>query len=397
MGRYFLLRCKQLLRMLVWVIAASVLLGLCAIGAGSALVRQEADGENQRKYRVALCGMTDEPLLQLGITALQTFDETRHSVELTTMGEPDAVQALEAGTLNAYVVIPEGFLESALRGDVKTLRYVTAPGGTAVAKLFENEITAVIGQILLTAQKGSYGGYFALADNGVEGQALAVLNELCLEYIELAFLRTQLYSVQKLGVGNGLELTEYLTCGLAVCVVFLLSLPFVPMSVQTDVAVNRMLAARGCPAWAQACVDLGCLLLGAMVSVSTVLLLPMVAGVELCVAWNDVLPVIFLAVVVGFFICSLARDVISAVCLQFLMVIAMCFISGCLYPAYFLPMALRFAAAWLPTGLCREYLASCVTGADTAALGWILVTGIILSVAAVWIRSRRIRQAKGAA
>ena len=199
MVRYFLLRGKQFLRMLVWVIAASVLLGLCAAGAGTALIRQEAEGESQQKYRVALCGITDDPLLQLGITALQTFDETRHSVVLTTMQEPDAVQALEAGTLNAYVVIPEGFLTSALQGDVKTLRYVTAPGGTAVAKLFESEITAVIGQILLTAQKGSYGGYFALADNGAEGQALAVLNELCLEYIELAFLRTRLYSVQTLG------------------------------------------------------------------------------------------------------------------------------------------------------------------------------------------------------
>ena len=397
MVRYFLLRSKQFLRMLVWVIAASVLLGLCAAGAGTALIRQEAEGESQQKYRVALCGITDDPLLQLGITALQTFDETRHSVVLTTMQEPDAVQALEAGTLNAYVVIPEGFLTSALQGDVKTLRYVTAPGGTAVAKLFESEITAVIGQILLTAQKGSYGGYFALADNGAEGQALAVLNELCLEYIELAFLRTRLYSVQTLGVGNGLELTEYLTCGLAVCVIFLLSLPFIPISVQTDVAVNRMLAARGCPAWVQACVDLGCLLLGVLISVSAVLLLPIVAGVELCVAWGDVLPVVFLATVVGFFICSLARDVISAVCLQFLVVIAMCFVSGCLYPAYFLPMMLRNLAAWLPTGLCRVYLTGCVTGADTAALGWILVAGILLAAAAVGIRSRRIRQAKGAA
>ena len=126
-------------------------------------------------------------------------------------------------------------------------------------------------------------------------------------------------------------------------------------------------------------------------------LLPIVAGVELCVAWGDVLPVVFLATVVGFFICSLARDVISAVCLQFLVVIAMCFVSGCLYPAYFLPMMLRNLAAWLPTGLCRVYLTGCVTGADTAALGWILVAGILLAAAAVGIRSRRIRQAKGAA
>lgn len=397
MGKFFYLRCRQLVRILGWIVAAAVIFTLGTAAAGTALIRQQEESAVQQKYKVAICGVTGDPLLQLGVTALKSLDETRFSVELMTMNQAQAMRALKEGAADACVVIPEGFLQAALNGNVLTLRFITAPGGSAVAQLFQEQITGVIAQLLLPAQKGSYGAYYALQDNGMEDRALTALNELCIEYVELALLRANAYELRVLGVGSGLALEEYLTCGLAVGLIFLLCLGFAPMLVQADVSLGRMLAAKGCSGMMQALVDFGCLLLGMTTVVVLIFLGMRVAGVNVCLSWYDVLPVVLLAAGMGFFACSVARELISCVCLLFVSSAAMCFVSGCMYPVYFFPVPLQRLAGWLPTGICREYLAGCVTGTETVGLLWAMgICGSILVGGAVWIRRRRILQAKEA-
>lgn len=397
MGKYLQIRCKQLIRLLPWVLAAALLLAAAGAVAGTAAVRQNAEGTDNQKYTVALCGVGEDPLLQLGITALQSLDETRFSVNILCLAEPEAEQALESGRIDGYVLIPEGFLTSALGGNVPTLRFVTAREGTAVQMLFQKEITDVIGQILLSAQRGSYGAYYALMDSDAEEQALPALNELCMEYVELAIDRGQAYELRVLGVGSGLALEEYLLCGLSVLLVFLLCLPFTVIFVQTDASVGRMLAARGCGATGQAVIDFACMLLGLWTVLGAIFLLVDILGISLPFAWYQVLPVAFLAASIGFLLNSLARELISGVLAQFFVAAAMCFVSGCMYPVFFFPVSVQQLAAWLPAGICREYLAACVTGEMTMHLLLsMLLPALATGAAAVWIRRGRIVYAKGA-
>ncbi len=397
MVRYFQIRCKQLIRLLPWILAAALLLLIAGALAGTAAVRQNAEGSDHQKYTIALCGAGEDPLLQLGITALKSLDETRFSVQILEMEEPEARQALKSGQIGGYVVIPEGFLESALGGNVHTLRFVTAQEGTAVEALFRDEITDVISQILLTAQRASYGAYYAFYENGMEDQALSALNELCIEYVFLALDRAQAHELQVLGFGSGLALGEYLICGLSVLLIFLLCLSFAPMLVQKDVSLGRMLAARGCHAAAQAGIDFVCMQLGLGAVLGAVFLLMGTFEISLPFAWYQILPVSFLAAAIGLLLNSLARELISAVLVQFFVTVSMCFVSGCMYPVFFFPVSVQRLAAWLPTGLCREYLAVCVTGEMTRD-HWmpLLLTAVAIAFVAVWIRRGRIVYAKGA-
>ena len=397
MGRLFLLRCKQFLRLLPWVLAAAVLLSVCAAAAGTAIVKQNTQADAQQKYRVALCTEEEDPLLQLGVEALKTLDDTRFAVELLRMEEPDARQALQNGEVDAFVVLPEGFLQAALGGNVPTVPFVTTPGGSAVGQLFRQQITQMIADLLLSAQKGSYGAYYAMADSGLEGQALTALNELCLEYILLALNRGSALKVQVLGVGDGVSLGEYLTCGLTVAVMFLLCLPFTPMLVQKDRAVHQMLAAKGSPVVLQVLPDLLFPVLGISVVTGSVFGIMALAGVEWCIRWPDTLPVAFLAAAMSYFICGLASEPVSGVLAQFGLSAGMCFVSGCMYPVYFFPSAVQELAKWLPAGVCRQFLCATVNGNRSGPALWLILGfAACFAFAGVWLRCRRILGGKGA-
>jgi len=397
MMRYVLLRYKQLIRLLPRILLAVIILTLVISVLGGLLVHRWENQDDRQKFRVALCGADQDPLIRLGIMALESFDQTRFSVQILTMEEAEALQQLHDGGVDAYVTIPEGFLQRALSGDVQTLTYVTAAGSAGVEAMFQQEVTRVVEQILLTAQKGSYGGYYAAHFNGGQDQALDLLNGLCLEYVELALVRGNAQQVELLGVGNGLSLGNYLFCGLTVVLLCLLCLPFAPMMIQTDVAMNRLLKAGGLSTLAQTIAEYG-VFCTAMFVLTAIIGAPLIAVCEVDIRFWQLIPVVMVASAISFLAFSCTTEWISGLLLQFLAVCGMCFFSGCMYPAYFFPEGVQKLADWLPTGICRGYLADCFT--DDFRVEKLVLMGLIwlaMFAAACWIRNCRILQRKEAA
>ena len=72
---------------------------------------------------------------------------------------------------------------------------------------------------------------------------------------------------------------------------------------------------------------------------------------------------------------TLSGDLVGGVLLQFFLGVAMCFVSGCLYPVYFFPESVQHLAQYLPAGLARSHLAGYITGdgAVLPLLGWCAV------------------------
>ena len=101
------------------------------------------------------------------------------------------------------------------------------------------------------------------------------------------------------------------------------------------------------------------------------------------------LPVAVLAAAVSYLVYSLVSDLISGVLLQFFVSLALCFVSGCLYPVYFFPSGVQRVAAWLPTGAARNYLAGAPWGL-AVTLGYVLVLFLLGS----FLRCRKIRGGK---
>ena len=140
MARYVLTQCKRLWRILpVALCVTALLLGGLAV-AGTYLLDDTANQDNQ-KIKLAVAGETDHTFMQLGFAALTSFDNTRFSMEVLRLTEDEAESALRQGEISAYVVIPDGFVEAAMKGHVLPLRFVSHANAGDLVALFKAEIT----------------------------------------------------------------------------------------------------------------------------------------------------------------------------------------------------------------------------------------------------------------
>lgn len=390
MRKYFVLQMKRLLRMLPpMLLAAAVLFG-CLAAIYDAVTRVEPDDTKQAKFQVGLVGTAGDTYLELGLAALETFDDSRFAVEITTMDEAQAERELIRGDIAAYVVIPEGFMEAALRGEIRPLKYVSTSGAVGLVSLFKDEVTSVIGEILAEAQKGIYGAGLAADSVGQDGNS--VINRISIRYVSFILDRSKTYRVTELGISEETGLEEYLLCGFGVVLLTLICLPFAPMLVGRDPALGRMLAARGRSVFMQVCCEFTVYFGGLLAVCLPCLWLILRGGAFLA----GTVPVILMVAALSFFLYELTRDLIGGVLLQFCAGLVLCFLSGCFYPVSFFPEAVRKPAELLPTGLARIRLSECLSGAVSAkvTLG-LTACAVLFFGAALLLRYRKTTAVRG--
>ena len=395
MSRYFSLQIKRILRYLPGAFCVVLLLLSCLFTVFSLMVHQDAGQEVKQKARVAISGSTDNAYLQMALSAMQAFDSTQYSLEMVQMDEDEARQALAWGKIAAYVVVPEAFMEAALRGEIIPMEFVSTTGSANLVSMLRYEITETIATILVSSQKGIFGMANAMYDNDL-GHALGrKMDELSFVYLDHVFVRDNIYTLEELGIGDSLDFSGYLLCGLCVTLAMLMSLPFAPLMIRRDHSLSRMLAARGSGVFLQCLCDFAAYFLA--------LFLVMLPVPLLLTKWPDVvlpaaklflqtLPVVLMAASFSYLLYTLSADLISGVLLQFFTTVAMCFVSGCIYPVHFFPVGLQKAAAWLPTAFARSQLAGCLTGrSDTASWLMLLCCSLVFFTAGSIIRLRQVK------
>lgn len=391
MGRYCLLQCKRIARFLPGAFLALLVLLGGLMTVFSVMTNQE--NPKDQKFLVAMVGTADDMLIQLGLTTLRTFDSTQLSMEILEMTEPEAHAALEKGTIGAYVVIPENFVEEAMYGRIIPLKFVSTVGAAGVVSVFKEEVTDVVSLLLLESQRGVYGMQGAMKSQDIGGRG-AKMDELAFAYVEYILARDQIYSLQELGISNATGLADYLLCGLLVLFLMLACLPFAPLMIRRDMALERMLSSRGYSPLLQSLCELlvymaGLLLLALAIGLPAKALLP-----QLQLDVMALVPVIFMVCCLSYLLYTLAADLISGVLVQFFTTLALCFVSGCMYPVYFFPLSVQKLAGWLPTGAARNQLTASLTGGSYEGLWLLWAYGLAFALVAVILRRHRVKEAR---
>ena len=208
----------------------------------------------------------------------------------------------------------------------------------------------------------------------------------------------------QLGISQGVSTAEYYVCGLTVFLLMLLGITFVTVCVRSDLSLNRLLVSKGSSALAQTTCEFAAhyiilsLLIAVMSAVGSVALAIMGKGDLLLTNFTDLLPLfarIFLVLLMisGFntLMFELSGNVVSAVLFHFFASIGLCYISGCFYPIYSLPLPLQKLSHFLPTGIAREYLEGYFVGDTnyTQLVGILIFTVGFLAVTHL-IRSSKI-------
>ena len=391
MKNYFVSQGKRALRLIPGLLLIAALLFIC-LGAVFSAVSADSQQENTAKFRIGLVGTVGDSYLELGIAAMQMMDSTRLSMELVTMEEAEAADALAKGDITAYVVVPENFVSSALSGTMLPMSFVSNTDAANFTTFIKEEITGMISDIVLSSQKGSYGISNALKDAGYGHIAGKEAGNASIEYVKFILNRGKVYNATSLGIASELSLGDYLLCGLSVLVFLLCSLPFAPYVIKRDYSLSQLLWAKGHSPARQVLCEWGVYFL-CMLIPGEILLLVLQGDSALSFgAILSAFAAFFALTALSFFLFTLARDYMAGVLLHFFGTLTLCFISGCMYPVYFFPVALQKISAYLPTGLARAQLSGCVTGkTEILTTVLLLVYGIAFLTLTVLLTRKRLK------
>ena len=403
MKRYFYLQLKRGLRVFPFILLTALIILTSVVTVFLAVQSRMQNGEENQRFKIAITGDLDDKYSRLGLAVLQNFDDTRFAIDLTEMTADEAESQLKKGMISAYVILPENFIERALSGDVDRVTYVTSAGGQNVVSMFKNEFTALITDMIVHSEKGTYAIYSAVKESGLSG-AGKHMDELCMEYVDLIFSRSKVMTVEQLGISQGVSTAEYYVCGLTVFLLMLLGITFVTVCVRSDLSLNRLLVSKGSSALAQTTCEFAAhyiilsLLIAVMSAVGSVALAIMGKGDLLLTNFTNLLPLfarifVILLMISGFntLMFELSGNMVSAVLFHFFASIGLCYISGCFYPIYSLPLPLQKLSHFLPTGIVREYLEGYFVGDTnyTQLVGILIFTVGFLAVTHL-IRSSKI-------
>jgi len=393
MLKYFFVQCKRLLRCFPGALLVAVALMLCLLGAYNALTA-EPTGEDETYVTVAFTGETDNMFLQMGISAVSNLDSTRLAMQVVQMEEDAARKALESGEIAVYIVFPEGFMDAAMVGELMPLQFVSTANSSSLTTVFKTEITQVVSTILVNAQKGVFAYSDVLGDNGLyEGRGLK-MDIMALEYVEKILVRDRVYTLQELGFADGMPLEDYLLCGLTILLFMLICLPFGPVLINGDHTLGRVLKGRGLGPIAQVAAEFLCYgLLMTAVMLSLVHLAAPRLGFPHFSQWLPIVfPIILTVITFSFMIYSCADHIIGGMLTYFFSALSICFVSGCMYPVFFFPVTLQKLAAWLPTGLARIRLSTCLTANPIDNTGrYLLGYSVLFLAISIFVRQRRIK------
>ena len=93
------------------VLAASV----AVIAKG--VLSDKLSEDERKKVEVGICGDLSDSYLGIGVLAVQQLDSSRFAINFHTLEEAEAREMLLDGKLTAYLVIPDGFVDSVVSGE----------------------------------------------------------------------------------------------------------------------------------------------------------------------------------------------------------------------------------------------------------------------------------------
>lgn len=373
------------------LLQAAVLMGMIALFGQMVWEMREGSADRQ-KVTVSLVGDLTDSYLQWGLFALENLDSMHLAVEFRPMTEEEAIRKLDEG--QAIAVIPEGLMDSIMRGENRKITYVTAGGSPDLASVLIREVMESMSMLLVETQNAIYGMQRVMGNHGLadRGRTQEAVDEINVRYFDLFLNRTEVYDMEQLGLSDQLSFPGYYLCGILLFFLMLWGIACSPLSVKRDLAFQRLLRAKGQSVFSQVAGEY--LAYAALMVLSFLLVaLPLLVAIRHLrlpiPEWNgagfreqalflaQALPVIALLSAFQLFLFELVSGVVNGVLMQFLSAICLGYLSGCFYPLSFLPKGVQKISAFLPSGMSLRYLDACLL--DEGG-GWQQLPGMAFSL-----------------
>lgn len=399
---YFLAQLKRVLRLLPRQLM--VTLGICALVGWLAglLVAQGALAAGGARYRIGMVGDLSDSYLGFGITALQTMDDSRLMIELVGMPEEEAEEAFSRGELYAVVRVPEGLMESIVSGENdRLITYTATQGQKGLGAMVMGEIVDIASTLVTRSQSAIYAMQRMLAEQGRGEEIGRETDRLNLQLINLVLSRSGFGEVEVLGYADGLSMELYYFCHIAVLLLLLAGLFNSALFARRPAARAAFVRARGVGAFWQIMGEYLaylCLVLAELLCVWILFAFVLKKGIVGIPEWEDMwasvlpafllslLPVAAMFAALQLCLYELADGIVNGILLQLLGGLGMGYLSGCFYPASFLPGEMRLLGELLPSGAGVRFVEGSLLRGTTNEAGTVLfvwLAGFLALTAAV--------------
>ena len=402
---YLLAQMKRVKKALPAVLIMTLLLTGCIALISKVMLIADSSSEKKQKVQIGLVGDISGSYLGFGISALQHLDSSRFAIEFIEMEEEEARDRLNHGTLSAFVIVPEGFVEAAVRGENMPLTYVSTSGSLRLGSMIMNELVNTISSLLTESQNAIYGMQNYLVNNGMSDIYWQATDELYLRFLDFILGRTSVYELEIMGLSGNLSMIGYYLCGFTVLFLLLWGIAGSPLYIKKDHALPALLSSKGQNTLSQMAGEFVAYFVLMATSFLLVIVLVAVAmgltgftlpewereGIGILFGFYvKMLPVAAVICAMQLLLFELTSDMVSGILLQFLCALSLGYLSGCFYPISFFPESIQIVQPLLPTGVAVNYGGNLLMEESTV-IEMVLLLGylVLFLVLATAVRKRK--------
>lgn len=205
---FFIVECKRTGKTLLKSIGsfcACLLLTAVLVAAFSAIMQ---NAQVFQKVNIGIAIPEGESISRLATQYISSMDSVRSVCDFYYLDEQESVEQLKQGTLQAVVVLPEGFYHDVQVG-INPPAQIYFPKDTAQnTQVFEELVTAGV-SFLQTAEAGVYAALDTASYYGIELQGAGLGDTIAYLFVNQMLKRDSVYSARMLSSMGNLSVAEY--------------------------------------------------------------------------------------------------------------------------------------------------------------------------------------------
>ena len=205
---FFIVECKRTGKTLLKFIGsfcACLLLTAVLVAAFSAIMQ---NAQVFQKVNIGIAIPEGESISRLATQYISSMDSVRSVCDFYYLDEQEAVEQLKQGTLQAVVVLPEGFYHDVQVGINPPAQIYFPKDAAQNTQVFEELVTAGV-SFLQTAEAGVYAALDTASYYGVELQGAGLGDTIAYLFVNQMLKRDSVYSARMLSSMGNLSVAEY--------------------------------------------------------------------------------------------------------------------------------------------------------------------------------------------
>jgi hypothetical protein len=342
---------------------------------------------------------------------MKHLDSSRFAVDIIKMTEKEAKKSVNKGTVSAYVIIPEGFVDSIMTGENEQITLVTADSSEDIMTKLVYEFMDEISHYLIETQNSITGLENYMREAGEEEEITGAIDDINILYVNLIMNRDDLFEIKTVRNDSGaVSSLAGIICGLMVFMLMLFPLAYCPLYVRRSVTLNEFLSSRGIGIISQVLCEYFSYLVMALLCllplISLIVYVIHASGLEV-IEWKagffedymyfvlGFIPLLIMFSALQYMLFLVCDNYISGIGIQFVCAVILGYLGGCFYPLSFFPEAVRDLAPFQPAGLSVKYLGDILLANESGGiLLAVFAYAVLFLVLSVLILGGRMRYEK---